>query len=61
MQDILRERLIKFFNETGTKQKFVADKIDLPVSVLSRFKTYQKDLTRSSFENLDTFLKNHGY
>ncbi len=61
LQDVLRMRFLKYLGETGVKQNFVAEKVNLPVSVLSRFKTYQKDLSVSSYDTLDKYLNRQGY
>lgn len=61
MQEELRSRLCDFLVSEGVTQKFIANKICVNTSVLSRFKTGQLDLESVDCDLLDDFLLSKGY
>lgn len=61
VQDITREKLIKFIELEGVNQKFITGKTGIVESNLSRFKNNTLNLKYSDLERLNTFLKSKGY
>lgn len=61
MQEEIRERLRSFLVSEGVTQKFIAKKIGLNTSALSRFKTGQEDIEPVAIALLDDFLKSKNY
>jgi hypothetical protein len=60
-QNHVRQRLIAFQSERDYKWKWIANKISVPVVIISEFKNSKKDLWDGSLENLDKFLSSEGY
>lgn len=61
MQSRLRNRLRKFLDSEGVTQKFIAKKICINTSILSRFKNGQIDLEIADEGLLEDYLKSKGY
>ena len=61
MQKELRSRLRKFIKLEGVTQKFIAEKISVNTSILSRFKNGQIDLDNPDIGLLNDYLKSKGY
>ena len=57
----LKQRLLNFINEKGTKFCYVAAQIDVPHSVLSHFRYGRRNLWDTTAEKLDLFLKSENY
>jgi hypothetical protein len=60
-QNQLRERLIKYQQETDCKWKMIANKISVLPIIISDFKNGKKDLWPTSYKTLDEFLTSAGY
>jgi hypothetical protein len=61
MQRELRDRLHKFLASEGTTQKFVANKVCIDTSILSRFKNGKMNLESVDEKLLSDFLTKKGY
>jgi len=61
MNDQVRIRLLNYLNETGVKQTFVCDKIELSTPTFTRFKQGRTDLYNENLVKLDVFLTKQGY
>lgn len=61
IQDLTRDKLIKFIQQEGTNQKFIAIKTGIIESNLSRFKNKALNLKYSDLERLNQFLSAKGY
>lgn len=61
VQDITREKLIKFIELEGVNQKFITSRTGVVESNISRFKNNTLNLKYSDLERLEAYLKSKGY
>jgi predicted transcriptional regulator len=61
VQDITREKLIKFIELEGVSQKFITSRTGVVESNISRFKNNTLNLKYSDLERLEAYLKSKGY
>jgi len=59
-QNETRERLLNYINQRGGKYVFVASKIGVDASVMSRFR-HGANLWDDSLEKLNSFLLSEGF
>lgn len=55
-QEIIRQNLIQYLENTGTKSCIIAQRTNIPVTVLSRFKNGRKSLYPDSLKQLKEYL-----
>lgn len=60
-KELLHERFCSFLKEEGVTQKFIAKKLKISESILSRWKKKNVELDLLDSEKLDEFLTNKGY
>lgn len=56
-QEAVRQNLIKYLESTGVKARVIAERIDVPPSVLSSFKHGKKNLYKDTLFMLNNYLK----
>lgn len=60
-QEIVRNKVIKFMDNYGTKQNWLCSKVNVPTYVFCKWLKGEKSLYDSSLEDVDMFLKSKGY
>ena len=55
-QEALRQELIQYLDETGTKACIIAKRIDVPDAIISQFKNGKRSLYSESYEALKHYL-----
>jgi hypothetical protein len=58
-QDLIRNRVNEYIKSTGVTAKWVADHCNIPVDIMSRFRSNKKDLYKESLETLERYLNEH--
>ena len=56
-QETVRQNLINYLNNTGTKARVISDRLDIPASILSLFKNGKKSLNGESLFMLRNYLQ----
>lgn len=56
-QETVRQNLINYLNNTGTKARVISDRLDIPASILSLFKNGKKSLNSESLFMLRNYLQ----
>lgn len=60
-KEMLRERLLKYINNEGVNQKFIANQTKISETSLSRFKNRKAELYLVDCDSLDEYLSSKGY
>ena len=60
-QDNVRDRLIKYVKDNGSKYYHISHSVGIPHYIMSRWKNKHINLWQSSLENVDKYLVEKGY
>lgn len=56
-EDELRKELIEYLKHTGIKQKFIAERLNIDVTLFSRWKNGKRKLRLNDLYNIHEYIK----